>query len=333
LIKAKSFLVFKILYIKFIFPYFSNLKELWVLLIVPLKDLFEKTSPIKAYRLKDPQLSERCLLIESLSARKILTDHFLVGAQLVSQCRAAVKDCLSVFFSLQKSKLKFTQMAEVVPLSGSLTYDLLTAFYEIHQHTLARNFIGIRRFQKPDGNWDTEVSYTNFESLSDKIKMVFIGDTIATGVTITKVIRMIQAHVQVPLKIIVISIAGSLIGARRLVQLEKSAQKSFPGTEIWSLFTEAYLGLEDNGTDMPILHPDTISVPELNQVAERHLGKCLARNLCSVLDWGKRTNAPLEHYQDLLSSLQKLKISSKTKSNIDQLVIECQRMLSAEKLK
>ncbi|MFX0152475.1 MAG: hypothetical protein ACFFAJ_16930 [Candidatus Hodarchaeota archaeon] len=302
-------------------------------MIVPLKDLFEETSPVKAYRLKDPQLSERCLLIESLSARRILTNHFLVGAQLVSQCRAAVKDCLSVFFSLQKQKLKFTQMAEVVPLSGSLTYDLLSAFYELHQHTLARNFIGIRRFQKPDGNWDTEVSYTNFEALTDKIEMVFIGDTIATGVTITKVIRMIQAHVQVPLKIIVISIAGSLIGARRLVQLEKSAQKSFPGTEIWCLFTEAYLGLEDNGTDMPIQHPDTISIPELNQVAKKQLGEYLTRNLCSVLDWGKRTNAPLEHYQDLLSTLQGLKINSVNNPKIDQFITECQKMLLAEKSK
>ncbi|MFX0172660.1 MAG: hypothetical protein ACFE9L_12135 [Candidatus Hodarchaeota archaeon] len=302
-------------------------------MIVPLKDLFDQTSPVKAYRLKDPQLSERCLLIESPSARRILTNHFLVGAQLVSQCRAAVKDYLSVFFSLQAWKLKFTQMVEVVPLSGSLTYDVLTAFYELQQHTLARIFIGIRRFQKPDGIWDTEVSYTNFESLSDNIKMVFIGDTIATRVTITKVIRMIQAHVQVPLAVIVISIAGSLIGARRLVQLEKSTQKSFPGTEIWCLFTEAFLGLEDNGTDMPVLHPDTISVPELNQVAKQQLGEYLARNLCSVLDWGKRTNAPLEHYQDLLSTLQRLKINSVKNSNIDRLINECQRMLSAEKFK
>lgn len=300
-------------------------------MISPIKVKSDLASQPKVYRVKDPQLSERCLLIESTSARTILTDHFLVGARLISTCRAAVKDCLSIFFSLQKPEIKFIQMAEIVPLSGSLTYDLINAFYDLHQHTLARNFIGIRRFQKPDKNWDTEVSYTNFESLTDKIKMVFIGDTIATGVTITKVIRMIQAHVQIPLKFIVISIAGSLTGARRLVQLETSLQNSFPGTEIWCLFTEAFFGLKPNGTDMPILHPDTISTSTLRKVAIQQFGEYLARNLCSVLDWGKRTNAPNEHYQDLLSTLKRLKIQAENNSYVNQLIIRSKRLLSTEK--
>jgi hypothetical protein len=222
-------------------------------------------------------------------------------------------------------------MAEIVPLSGSLTYDLINAFYDFYQHTLARNFIGIRRFQKPDKTWDTEVSYTNFDSLTDKIKMIFIGDTIATGVTITKVIRMIQAHVQIPLKFIVISIAGSLTGARRLVQLETSLQNSFLGTEIWCLFTEAFFGLKPNGTDIPILHPDTISTSTLRKVATQQFGEYLARNLCSVLDWGKRTNGPYEHYQDLLSTLKRLKIQAENNSYVNQLIIMSKRLLSTEK--
>ena len=241
--------------------------------------LTEISTSAKVYSLTDPKLSDRCFLIGSNSARHILTDHFLVGLPLIAKCTNAVKDCLSAYFTLQKQSIPYQRMAEVVPLSGSLTYNLLKSFYELYNYSLPRSFIGIRRFQKPDGKWDTDVSYTNFEALNEDLKVIFIGDTIATGVTITKVVQMIQAQLPDPLTFVIISIAGSLIGAQRIVQLEKNLQKNFPETEIWCLFTEAYFGLEDNGTDMPILHPDTISTIKLQQLAHERLGENLGRNL------------------------------------------------------
>ncbi len=272
-----------------------------------IKLLTENLISEKVYRLTNTELSDRCFLIESSSARDILTDHFLVGLPLITKCTDAVKNCLSAYFALQERAIPYHQMAEVVPLSGSLTYNLLNSFYDLYNYSLPRSFIGIRRFQKPDGKWDTEASYTNFEALNEDLKVIFIGDTIATGVTITKVIQMIQAQLPVPLTFVIISIAGSLIGAQRIIQLEEKLQKNFPETEIWCLFTEAYFGLEANGTDMPILHPDTISTPELQQVAHERLGEYLSRNLCSVLDWGKRTNAPFQHYRELIHTLEALK--------------------------
>ncbi len=305
----------------------SNKKTSEITLLDKIKLLTETSTSVKVYRLTNPKLSDRCFLIESSSARQILTDHFLVGLPLITKCAAAVKNCLSAYFTLQKRSIQYHQMAEVVPLSGSLTYNLLKSFYDLYNHSLARNFIGIRRFLKPDGKWDTEVSYTNFEALNEDLKVIFIGDTIATGVTITKVIQIIQAQLQVPLTFVIISIAGSLIGAQRIVQLEEKLQKNFPETEIWCLFTEAYFGLEANGTDMPILHPDTISTPQLQQLAHEQLGEYLGRNLCSVLDWGKRTNAPFQHYRELIHTLKALKEKKIESPFISEMISRCQNLV------
>jgi hypothetical protein len=274
----------------------------------------------KAYRIYDPKLSEKCILVESVAAREILTDHFLIGSPLISKSKLAVKDCLSIFFAIQSELTPHSQIAEIVPLSGSLTYEVLNSFYELYKKPLSRSFIGIRRFQKPDGRWDSTTSYTNFEALAESPKAIVIGDTIATGVTMTKVIQMVQARLATPLTFIIISIAGSLIGAQRIVKLEESLQRSFPGTSIWCLFTEAFLGLEANGTDMPILHPDSISTTGLRELTKKRLGEYLGRNLCSVLDWGKRTNAPSKHYDELLEVLQELKGKNPSNTYIDQYI-------------
>jgi hypothetical protein len=272
-------------------------ERLWIPLVeltkLPTKTVGDKLT----YQVKHPQLSERCILVESTPARQILTDHFITGPPLVLKSRQAVKDCLSVFFALN------ARNAEIVPLSGSLTYDVLNSYYELYNHSLFRNFIGIKRYQRPDGRWGTNVSYTNLEGLTENLQVVFIGDTIATGVTMTKVIQMVQAQLQTPVTFVIMSIAGSLTGAKHIVKLEKDFSQQFPGTAIWCLFTEAYFGLEANGTDMPIHHPDTISTNQLHDQSKLKLGSYLSRNLCSVLDWGKRTNAPLKYYKELFEKI------------------------------
>ena len=274
----------------------------------------------KAYRIQDASLSERCILVESAAAREILTDHFLVGSPLISKSKMAVQDCLSVFFSLQSELTPKSQIAEIVPLSGSLTYDVLNSFYELYKQPISRSFIGIRRFQKPDGRWDSTTSYTNFEALAESPKAIVIGDTIATGVTMTKVIQMVKARLATPLTFVIISIAGSLLGAQRIVKLEESLQQAFPGTNIWCLFTEGFLGLEANGTDMPILHPESIITPELRELGINRLGEYLGRNLCCVLDWGKRTNAPSKHYAELKEVFHELKTINPSDTFIDQFI-------------
>ena len=268
-------------------------------MLVPIKIPKDSSFIGKIFRLTDPLLANRCYLVESKAAKEILTNHFLVGTPLVHKSHQAVKDCLTAYSHLLAYPSSAAQVAEVVPLSGALTYDLLNAYFEQFHQMINRCFIGIRRFQKPDGSWDTQASYSNFEGLSEETNLVFIGDTIATGVTMTRVIQMVQAHIQSPVHFIIISIAGSFIGAQRIIKLEKSLQSSFKGTTIHCFFTQAFFGLETNGTDMPILHPDTITTNEFRDYARSKLGDYLGRHLCSVLDWGKRTNSPQKHLEEL----------------------------------
>jgi hypoxanthine-guanine phosphoribosyltransferase len=292
-------------------------------MIIPI-DLI--SSSIRAYQLKQEIVnSDRCFLIESLHARKILTNPFLGGPSLISLAKSAVKDCLEFFFSMKKQPISLCSLAEVVPLSGSLTYDLLNAFYDLFDLPLKRNFVGIRRKQETNGEWAVETSYTNFEGLTEDVEMVLIGDTIATGVTLSELIRMIQEKMKKPMKFVIISIAGTLDGAKRLVRLEKKLNIKFPGTEIWCLFTEAYFGLEENGTDMPINHPDSITSNELKKEALSALGSYLSRNLCSILDWGKRTNAPKKHLIELLHALKNLQEGAPREENsrLEKMIQKC----------
>lgn len=271
-------------------------------------EVIDDSLGFKIFKTSSPLLTSRCLVIESSEAREILTNHLLTGYPLINLTTKAVERCIKAFFAINSNApRKSQQFAEVIPLSGSLTYNMIEAFHTVFNKPLRRNFIGIRRFQKPNGNWDTLVSYANFEALDGlETKLVFIGDTIATGVTIRKVIQLILAHIQSPVIFVIISIAGSLIGAQRLVDLENSIQHQFPASEIWCLFTEAFFGLEDNGTDMPVLHPDTLATEELISLSKKRLGNNLSRYLCSVLDWGKRTNSPIRHYTELARELDEL---------------------------
>lgn len=298
-------------------------------MITPIK---LNTTEIRGYQLsKEMIASERCFLIESLHARKILTNPFLGGPKLISLAKQAVKDCLDFFFNYYSTSVRLCSLAEVVPLSGSLTYDLMNAFYDLFSLPLKRNFVGIRRKQDSTGEWLVETSYTNFEGLTEDVEMILIGDTIATGVTLSELIRMIQEKMDKPLIFVIISIAGTLKGARRLVELEGELNVNFPGTKLWCLFTEAYFGLEENGTDMPINHPDSVVCPDLRKEALGKLGPFLARYLCSILDWGKRTNAPKKHLNELLHSLRSLQENTPNdeKERVEEMIKECNSVIQS----
>ncbi|MCG3218425.1 MAG: phosphoribosyltransferase [Candidatus Heimdallarchaeota archaeon] len=284
------------------------------------------SSSIRGYQIKREFVnSDRCYLIESIHARKILTNPFLGGPSLISLAKLAVKDCLEFFFNLKNQPISLCSLAEVVPLSGSLTYDLMNAFYDLFGLPLKRNFVGIRRKQEDNGEWNVETSYTNFEGLTEDVEMVLIGDTIATGVTLSELIKMVQEKMNKPLEFVIISIAGTLSGSKKLVQIEKEQNIRFPGTKLWCLFTEAYFGLEENGTDMPINHPDSIACEELKKEALPSIGSYLSRHLCSILDWGKRTNAPKKHLLELLHSLKNLQkgVPDEEQVRLEEMIQKC----------
>lgn len=62
---------------------------------------------------------------------------------------------------------------------------------------------------------------------------------------------------------------------------------------------------------MPIFHPDTISTDSLKIQTNEKIGKYLGRHLCSILDWGKRTNSPYKHFIELKKTLEGFTIDRK----------------------
>ncbi|MGV9204854.1 MAG: hypothetical protein ACOC44_12650, partial [Promethearchaeia archaeon] len=164
--------------------------------------------------------------------------------------------------------------------------------------SLKQCFIGARRtLDKAEDQWVTELSYLNFEAFPTN-PVILLGDTIATGGTIQKIIKTAVNHARDPQAIILYSIAGSVLGAYKLHQLEQKL-----GVPIYSFFSNALFGVEPNGTDMPWLHPVTVMTSEIRQKAIQTYGSKLGREWCAVWDWGERAKDPQSHLRNLLARL------------------------------
>ena len=103
--------------------------------------------------------------------------------------RKSSVDFLRIAFQLcpELSESNFESVTEVVPLAGALYYSIAEAFETVFGETVNRCFIGAKRHTTPSG-WDTELAYLNFEALSPH-PIVLIGDTIATGGTIERIVE------------------------------------------------------------------------------------------------------------------------------------------------
>lgn len=252
-------------------------------------------SAVRVLHVTHDQLLPHTYIIESPSALQILLEPWSVGARLANLARESTIDFLRVAYHLcpELGSSTFDSVTEVVPLAGSLYYSLAEAFEVVFGETINRCFIGARRHLTPTG-WVTELSYENFEAMPSN-PIILIGDTIATGGTIERIIESAIAHSSDIRAIAVYSIAGGLVGA---VRIREMAQRIRIPTYLFC--SNAIFGVESNGTDMPWLHPGTITTPENKMKAEAAYGPDLGRRWCSIWDWGDRAKHPLKHLEELL---------------------------------
>jgi hypothetical protein len=94
--------------------------------------------------------------------------------------------------------------------------------------------------------------------------------------------------------VIIYAIAGGISGAHEIRNLE--VHTNIP---IWTFFSNAIFGVDDNGTDMPWLHPGTIVSSENRKKAIAAYGPDLGKRWCCVWDWGERAKYPLKHLKEL----------------------------------
>jgi hypothetical protein len=249
----------------------------------------------RVLRIDSEHLLPSTYIIESPSAMQILLEPWMVGARLANFARESSIDFLRAAFILvpEFRESTLSSVTEIVPLAGALYYSIAESFDRVFGETVSRCFIGARRHLTPTG-WKTDLSYKNFEALSPS-PVILIGDTIATGGTMESIIEATMNEASDVRAIIVYSIAGGLQGAIRLKELADKIE-----LPIYTFYSNAIFGVEDNGTDMPWLHPGTIITSETRRKAEEAYGSDLARRWCCIWDWGDRAKHPLKHLKELL---------------------------------
>lgn len=276
-------------------------------------------------RIESDYLLPNTYVIESPSALQILLQPWIVGAKLASLARISSIEFLRIAYNLcpELHKSLLGNITEVVPLAGSLYYGIAEAFEAVFGEAISRSFIGAKRHLSPSG-WITELAYENFEALPPS-PVIIIGDTIATGGTIERIMETTLTQASDVRAIIIYAIAAGLTGAIRIKNLAE--QIHIP----MCLFcSNAIFGVEENGTDMPWLHPGTIAPPGNVRRAETAYGPDLGRRWCSVWDWGERAKNPSRHLSRLLEMCDaelSSDVSSQTKDIVRRIQMEAKSVL------
>jgi hypothetical protein len=251
--------------------------------------------PVRVLKADSRYLPDNTYIIESAPALEILLRPWVIGADLAESARESSEEFLRTAYALspEMRDSPLSSVFEVVPLAGALYYRIGGAFRNVFGETLNRCFVGARR-RLTDTGWITDLEYKNFEALtSDGI--IIIGDTVATGGTMDRIIRAILDRDFDARALLVYSIAGGLAGAIRF----KTLSDELDVPTYW-FFSNAIFGVADNGTDMPWLHPATVLSPGVRRKAVKAYGEYLGRTWCSIWDWGERAKDPVKHLHALL---------------------------------
>ncbi|MHA2294944.1 MAG: hypothetical protein ACXAEU_14870 [Candidatus Hodarchaeales archaeon] len=249
------------------------------------------------YRIDDKTLPENSFLLINENAKKILLSPWISGLQLKALARESCKDFLKTLFIHSKSfaQCRPLDAVEIVPLAGALYYDLAGAFASVFEHQLQMCFVGAKRYLK-NGIWDTRTDYFNFEAMPVN-PFILIGDTIATGGTIVRLLENILESLEEIRGLAIFTICGAREGGKRLNVIEETVRDK--GGDFYIVYANAAFGLEENGTDMPWLHKDTITLEKLSNEARKVYGN-LGDKFCAVWDWGQRAKSPIAHLKEFL---------------------------------
>jgi len=205
-------------------------------------------------------------------------------------------------------KLGARDLSELVVLRGSLGYQFDAAFEQLFNRYLPRCFVGARRYRISGGEFGADIFYTNFEALPDA-GVVFTGDTIATGVSLSHTLAELRSELRRRdlgiKKLLVFSIAASLKGCTRLLEWEERFREWWPGFKLYLFAAEGLFGLADNGTDLLFRREGKVTLPEeseerVSKVYGDYRTAFLPGNVCAIFDWGDRNFKPERHLEDVL---------------------------------
>jgi len=262
------------------------------------------------YRVLREDLPRNQYIMVCDEALEIHTKPWLCGEKLHELAkRIAIKFLKVLYYKLPLKGVPLNRVCELTILAGGLYYMIDEAFKEVFGKSIQRCIISAKRYQLEDGTWRVNMNYENFEALPNKA-IVIIGDTIATGTTITNSLAKLK---EVALKkgftidkVAVLTISGAIDGSQKLKNVEEEFKKEWDNFELHVFNCCAIFGLEPNGTDMPYGHPNTIAPVDVISIVNERLTPQLARKLCSIFDWGDRTKNPVKHLKELIELTEKL---------------------------
>eukprot|EP01083_Nonionella_stella_P123613 372531_1 len=253
-------------------------------------------------------------LIFSKSALEIVTDPFVVGDELLHLAKESSKDFLR---SLDVDQLK-PPFACLNILRGGRYYSLVDAWDELilqkqhKEYQLALSEIRASRVCDENGKWSAKIwhdhtvsNISDHESETNLLNSntLLIGDTIATGTTLTYVLQWIvdlrkKHNVNKKLKVILFSICGSSVAKYRLYPFDTRVLQP-NNVEIELVLANAgYVLNEVNGTDLSLITDDIL--PESETFIVDRIGVKFLKNMkCAIWDWGERFNGIEHHIKEI----------------------------------
>ena len=171
------------------------------------------------------------------------------------------------------------------------------AWQTVFGSLLPENFIGIKRHLDERNQWLADYHYASFEA---PCRTVLVGDTVASGASVSQGIRAFaewgKAHGLEQVHFF--SACGSRVGGQRIRQTCVDLGLKATFTHGLAAFGMSEHGWKLPDTDLPWLHPDTITQPHYRLRAEIAFQ---GKPVCAIGDWGMRCKNPkayLEEWQE-----------------------------------
>lgn len=232
-------------------------------------------------------------ILESPALEAFLFDRTIVGIPLLDAARDATAHWLAALRDLELLD-PAGDVAGLTILTGGLYYGLQPAYQAVFGALLPENFIGVRRHLDERRRWFADQHYQSFEAPA---RTVLIGDTVASGVSVCQGLRTFaQWAASLGLEQVhFFSACGSRIGGQRIrvACAELGLRCTF--THGLAAFGLAAQGWQLPETDLPWLHPDTLTHP---RYLERARVAFQDRPVCAIGDWGLRCKNPRAYLEE-----------------------------------
>jgi hypothetical protein len=232
-------------------------------------------------------LDARTYILESPALESYLFDRTVVGIPLLNAAREATVHWLA---ALRDNKLLTPDenVASLTILTGGLYYGLQPAWQTVFGSLLPENFIGIKRHLNKRNQWFADYHYVSFEAPCETI---LVGDTVASGASVSQGIRAF-ADWAIPRglkQVHFFSECGSRVGGKRILETCEKLGLDASFTHGLAAFGMSERGWQLPDTDLPWLHPDTLTQPHYHRRAEIAFQ---GKPVCAIGDWGMRCKNP-----------------------------------------